>query len=59
MSNTNSINVSDMKRLLEAFNLHDLDSIMEFFADDAVFEMPRGLDPWGKRMLVKPKCGKA
>ncbi len=53
MSNTNSINVSDMKRLLEAFNLHDLDSIMEFFADDAVFEMPRGPDPWGKRFVGK------
>jgi ketosteroid isomerase-like protein len=42
-----SVNVSDLKRLLEAFNLHDLNSIMEFFADDAVLETPRGPDPWG------------
>ncbi len=53
MSNTNSVNVSDLKRLLEAFNLHDLDSIMGFFADDAVLEMPRGPDPWGTRYVGK------
>ena len=35
--------------LLDAFNRHDLDSIMGFFADDCVLEMPRGPDPWGKR----------
>ena len=45
MFHTNSVNVSDLERLLDAFNRQDLDSIMEFFADDAVFEMPRGPDP--------------
>ncbi len=53
MSNMNSVNVSDLKRLLEAFNRHDLDSIMAFFADDAIFEMPRGPDPWGRRYVGK------
>ena len=37
------------KRVLEAFNRHDLDAIMAFFADDCVFEMPRGPHPWGQR----------
>ncbi len=35
--------------LCDAFNGHDLDRIMSFFADDCVLEMPRGNDPWGSR----------
>ena len=38
-----------LKALVEAFNAHDLDRIMSFFADDAVLEMPRGPHPWGNR----------
>jgi ketosteroid isomerase-like protein len=41
--------VSTLKALVKAFNDHDLDRIMSFFADDAVLEMPRGPDPWGRR----------
>ena len=40
-----------LKALVEAFNDHDLDRIMSFFADDAVLEMPRGSDPWGSRFV--------
>jgi len=36
-------------RLLDAFNAHDLDRIMEFFATDCVLETPRGDSPWGTR----------
>jgi ketosteroid isomerase-like protein len=36
-----------------AFNAHDLDSIMEFFADDCSLDMPRGPDPWGLRVTGK------
>jgi ketosteroid isomerase-like protein len=36
-------------RLLAAFNAHDLDEIMSFFADDCVLETPRGDQPWGTR----------
>jgi len=32
-----------------AFNAHDLDAIMGFFADDCVLETPRGAHPWGTR----------
>src|SRR5699024_2272178 len=35
--------------IAEAFNRHDLDAIMAFFTDDAVFESPRGEEPWGTR----------
>ena len=38
-----------LEAILEAFNAHDLDRIMAFFADDCVLEMPRGPDPWGTR----------
>jgi ketosteroid isomerase-like protein len=35
--------------LCAAFNAHDLDRIMTFFAEDCVLEMPRGNKPWGSR----------
>ena len=40
---------STLVRLCDAFNAHDLDCIMAFFADDCVLEMPRGREPWGSR----------
>ncbi len=43
--------LSTLKALVAAFNAHDLDAIMAFFADDAVLEMPRGPDPWGRRFV--------
>ena len=36
-----------------AFDAHDLDAILGHFADDAVFEGPRGKDPWGTRFVGK------
>ena len=44
---------STLKALCDAFNAHDLDRIMSFFADDCVLEMPRGPDPWGARSVGK------
>lgn len=35
------------------FNKHDLDAIMMHFADDCVFESPRGPDRWGRRLAGK------
>jgi ketosteroid isomerase-like protein len=32
------------------FDSHDLERIMKHFADDAVFEGPRGPNPWGTRV---------
>jgi hypothetical protein len=42
-----------LERVLEAFNSHDLDAIMSHFADDCVFESPRGPDAWGQRFIGK------
>jgi ketosteroid isomerase-like protein len=42
---------SRLTGLLEAFNAHDLDRIMTFFADDCVLETPRGGEPWGTRFV--------
>jgi ketosteroid isomerase-like protein len=44
---------STLKDLCNAFNAHDLDRIMSFFADDCVLEMPRGDRPWGSRFEGK------
>src|SRR5690242_17558917 len=42
-----------LKAILDAFNAHDLDAIMDFFADDCSLDMPRGPDPWGRRFVGK------
>lgn len=38
-----------LQAFLDAFNWHDLDAIMGFFAEDCVFYMPRGAAPRGDR----------
>ena len=43
--------VQMLKAIAKAFDEHDLDGIMAHFADDAVFESPRGPDPWGTRFV--------
>jgi ketosteroid isomerase-like protein len=48
-----------LQGLCEAFNAHDLDRIMDFFADDCVLEMPRGDKPWGARSVGKAEVRKA
>ena len=45
--------VATLQAIADAFNRHDLDAIMDFFADDAVFESPRGPDPYGSRFEGK------
>jgi ketosteroid isomerase-like protein len=45
--------------LADAFNAHDLDRIMGFFAEDCVLEMPRGGQPWGARSEGKDNVRKA
>jgi ketosteroid isomerase-like protein len=39
-----------LQAFLDAFNAHDVDAIMSFFADDCVLEMPRGPAPGGLRL---------
>ena len=40
-----------LQRVLDGFNAHDPDAIVDNFADDCVFESPRGPDPWGRRFV--------
>ena len=40
-----------LRSIAAAFDGHDLDGIMAHFADDAVFESPRGPEPWGRRFV--------
>ena len=53
MAQKQSISVETLKAITDAFNAHDLDAIMEFFADDCSFDMPRGPEPWGQRFTGK------
>ena len=42
-----------LRAFLDAFNAHDVDAIMSFFADDCVLDMPRGPAPGGTRLVGK------
>lgn len=44
-----AVTVETLKGFLEAFNRHDVDDIMAYFADDCVVYMPRGAAPRGDR----------
>lgn len=39
-----------LRAIAHGFDTHDLDAIMTHFADDAVFEAPRGSEAWGMRI---------
>ena len=54
-----TVTVETLKQILEAFNRHDLDAIMEFFADDCSFDFPRGTEPWGQRFIGKNRVREA
>ncbi|CAN5280595.1 hypothetical protein BH10PSE18_BH10PSE18_13700 [soil metagenome] len=40
-----------LEGLADAFNRHDADAVLSFFADDCVMELPQGPDPWGRRCV--------
>ncbi len=40
-----------LRAIAKGFDTHDLEMIMAGFADDAVFESPRGSEPWGTRFI--------
>jgi len=48
-----AVSVDTLKAIAAAFNAHDLDAILAFFADDCTLEMPRGPEPWGQRFRGK------
>jgi ketosteroid isomerase-like protein len=41
--------VEILREIAAGFDTHDLERILVHFADDAVFESPRGPDRWGRR----------
>jgi ketosteroid isomerase-like protein len=49
------VTIELLKNFLEAFNRHDLDAIMDCFAEDCVFYMPRGARPRGDQYIGKQK----
>ena len=55
----NAVKVETLKKILEAFNKHDLDAIMEFFVEDCSFDFPRGPEPWGQRFTGKAQVREA
>ena len=40
-----------LEEIAAGFDAHDLDGIMARFADDAVFDAPRGTETWGTRFV--------
>ena len=53
MAKDQPITLETLKQFLKAFDRHDLDAIMEFFAEDCSMDLPRGPHPWGQRMVGK------
>ncbi len=49
MASTTGPTVDLLRAILDAFNCHDVDAVMAFFAEDCVLEIPRGSEPWGSR----------
>jgi len=56
-----NMNVTEntLKQILDAFNRHDLDAIMEFFSDDCSFDFPRGPESYGQRFIGKAQVREA
>ena len=51
--NGTAITTQTLEEVLDAFNRHDLNAIMAYFADDCSFDFPRGPEPWGQRYVGK------
>ena len=54
-----TVTVDTLKQILDAFNRHDLDAIMEFFSDDCSFDFPRGTESFGQRFVGKAQVREA
>ena len=48
-----SATIELLEAIGDAFNRHDVDGVMSFFADDGVFDKAAGPDIWGKRYVGK------
>ena len=59
MSSNQTVTIEMLKEVTEAFNRHDLNAIMQFFAEDCSMDLPRGSDPWGTRFVGKAEVREA
>jgi ketosteroid isomerase-like protein len=50
MHPSDEVSEQTLKEVLGAFNAHDIEAVMSFFAEDCILEMPRGPDPCGRRL---------
>jgi ketosteroid isomerase-like protein len=53
MTRSQAVTVATLEAILDAFNRHDLDAIMDYFAEDATLDTPRGPNAWGSRFEGK------
>ncbi len=53
MASNQTVTLEMLKAMTEAFDRHDLNAIMEFFAEDCSMDLPRGSAPWGTRCVGK------
>jgi ketosteroid isomerase-like protein len=51
--------IAMLEAIAAGFDRHDLEAILEHFADDAVFEAPRGPEPFGQRFVGKAAVSEA
>ena len=51
--NVDKRNLAAMERLSAGFERHDVDAILDCFADDGIFDITEGPDPWGERFEGK------
>lgn len=54
-----TVMLETLKQILKAFNGHDLDYIMIFFADDCSFDFPKGPEFYGQRFIGKQQVRSA
>ncbi len=53
MDATEARNLASIERLSAGFARHDVDVILECFAEDGIFDITEGPDPWGERFEGK------
>ena len=53
MTSVESVTIKTLEEIVEAFNRHDVDAVMEFFAEECSMDLPRGPSPWGRRYVGK------
>jgi ketosteroid isomerase-like protein len=43
--------VDMLREVAAAYDRHDVEGILAYFDEDAIFESPRGPEPWGQRFV--------